>query len=299
VFKVRREGVHGVLRIPPPGAPADRDRGILREWRILSALDGSEVPHSKPLGVCQDSSVLGRPFYLMGYVDGWSLSHTEGFPQPFKDDPEALAGVAFAMVEGVAQLGGLDWQARGLDGLGRPDGFHQRQVERWSAFLDRVRGRVLPGFDTAAAWLAEHQPLDFVPGLMHGDYGFANTMFGPEPPARLAAIIDWEMGTIGDPKLDLAWALHSWPTLASPATDGHLAGMPAREHLLAHYAQLSGRQVDDFDYYLVLAKWKLGVVLEQGYQRAGDDVKLQAFGPMVLELMRDAAEIAESSDYRG
>ena len=140
---------------------------------------------------------------------------------------------------------------------------------------------------------------------MHGDYQFANVMFRHGGPARLAAIVDWEMGTVGDPKLDLAWVLQSWPeddrrATAATAFPGYvdLSGMPSRSELLARYAEVSGRQVDDIDYYVILAKWKLAIVLEQGFQRAGDDAKLQAFGPVVLELMRGAAELAETSGYR-
>ena len=126
-------------------------------------------------------------------------------------------------------------------------------------------------------------------------------MFRHGAPARLAAIVDWEMGTVGDPKLDLGWVMQSWPEDTSVSTDGYvdLMGMPSREEMLARYASVSGRQVDDIDYYCVLARWKLAVVLEQGYQRAGDDVKLQSFGPIVLDLMKSAADLASSSGYQG
>ncbi len=138
---------------------------------------------------------------------------------------------------------------------------------------------------------------------MHGDYQFANVMFEDGAPAKLAALIDWEMGTVGDPKLDLGWVVQSWPadTMAVEAeTAGYanMYGMPSRDEVVAHYAEVSGRQVDDIDYYIVLAKWKLAVVLEQGYQRRGDDAKLDAFGPIVLDLMQGAADLAESSRLR-
>ena len=155
----------------------------------------------------------------------------------------------------------------------------------------------------ATDWLRAHQPLDFIPGLMHGDYQFANVMYRHGAPAQLAAIVDWEMGTVGDPKLDLGWMVQGWPEdpmrrmRAASATSTCAACRPATE-VLAHYAKVSGRQVDDIDYYLVLAKWKLAIVLEQGFQRAGDDEKLLAFGPVVTELMRSAADLAESTDYR-
>ena len=138
---------------------------------------------------------------------------------------------------------------------------------------------------------------------MHGDYQFANVMYRHGGPAQLAAIVDWEMGTVGDPKLDLGWVVNSWPedTSEGKGTVGgyvDMTGMPSKSQVLAHYAEVSGRQVDDIAYYEILAKWKLGVVLEQGFQRAGDDIKLQAFGPVVLDLMRDAGELAATTDYR-
>jgi aminoglycoside phosphotransferase (APT) family kinase protein len=303
IYEVERGALHAALRIPPEGAPAARDRGILREWRITLALDGTEVPHTPAIAACEDAAVLGRPFYLMGFVDGWSPMQSDGWPPPFDTDLEARRGLAFQLVEGIALLSRIDWRAKGLHDLGRPDGFHERQVDRWTTFLERIKGRELPGFDVAAAWLRAHRPIDYIPGLMHGDYQFANVMYRHGAPARLAAIVDWEMGTVGDPKLDLGWVAHAWPEDDREVEDGFsyvdMRGMPSRAEILARYAEVSGRQVDDIDYYMILAKWKLGVVLEQGFQRAGGDEKLQAFGPIVLDLMRAAAELAESSHYDG
>jgi aminoglycoside phosphotransferase (APT) family kinase protein len=304
IYEIRRGELHGAIRIPPPTAPESRDDGILREWRIIDALEGTDVPHTAAIGVCTDKSVLGRTFYMMGFVDGWSPMETgRRWPEPFNSDLGARKGLAYQLVEGIALLGNVDWKAKGLQDLGRPDGFHERQVDRWTAFLERIKGRELPGFDEAADWLRKHRPIDFIPGLMHGDYQFANVMFKHGAPARLAALIDWEMGTVGDPKLDLGWVLQSWPKDTNdPALTGagyaDLYAMPDKEQLAQHYADVSGRQVDDLDYYIILARWKLGVVLEQGYQRAGpDDEKLQAFGPIVLNLMKEAAELAETTDY--
>jgi aminoglycoside phosphotransferase (APT) family kinase protein len=304
IYEIRRGELHGAIRIPPPTAPDSRDAGILREWRIIEALDGTDVPHTPAIAVCEDKSVLGRSFYVMGFVDGWSpMNLDRHWPPPFDTDLEARKGLAYQLVKGIALLGNVDWRAKGLSDLGRPDGFHERQVERWTAFLERIKGRELPGFDVAAAWLSQHRPIDFIPGLMHGDYQFANVMFKHGAPARLAALVDWEMGTVGDPKLDLGWVIQSWPDdtndpSLSGASYADMYAMPSKEQLVQHYANISGRQVDDIDYYVILARWKLGVVLEQGYQRAGDDEKLQAFGPIVLRLMEEAAELAESTDYR-
>lgn len=301
IFEIRRGDLHGALRIPPPEAPESRDEGIMREYRIIEALDGTDVPHTEAIASCTDTSVLGRAFYVMGFVDGWSpIDHGNPWPAPFDTDVEARGGLAYQLVEGVALMSKVDWKARGLGDLGRPDGYHERQVERWTRFLDRIKGRELPGFDEASAWLRAHRPIDYVPGLMHGDYQFANVMFQHGGTARLAAIIDWEMGTIGDPKLDLGWVLQGWPEDTDAPTGGgyvDLDRMPSTDQLLDHFATTSGSQVDDIDYYLVLARWKLAVVLEQGFQRADSDPKLNAFGPIVLDLMARAADLADSTDY--
>jgi aminoglycoside phosphotransferase (APT) family kinase protein len=255
--------------------------------------------------VCDDVSVLGRPFYLMGFVDGWSpVDQHAKWPEPFNSDLDARPGLSYQLAEGIALLSKVDWKAKGLGDLGRPDGFHERQVDRWTSFFERIKGREVDGLEVATAWLRDRRPLDFIPGLMHGDYQFANVMYRHGAPARLAALVDWEMGTVGDPKLDLAWMVQSWPSDTANPEDSEMGyvdmrGMPTRDQVVAHYAEVSGRQVDDLDYYLVLAKWKLAIVLEQGFQRAGDDEKLLAFGPVVSELMASAAELAESTDYRG
>ena len=299
IYQVRRGDLHAALRMPPPGAPPDRDKGILREWRIIEALDGTDVPHTEAVGYCGDAAVAGRPFYLMGWVDGWSPMALEGgrWPEPF-DSVEQKRALAFELIRGIALLSKVDWRAKGLQDLGRPEGFHERQVDRWTAFLERIRKREIPGFEAAAAWLRAHRPLDYTPGLMHGDYQFANVMYQHGAPARLAAIVDWEMGTVGDPKLDLAWVVQGWPEDTSEA-EGYvdMVDMPSRSEMLEHYSKTSGRQVDDIDYYVILAKFKLAIVLEQGFQRAGDDEKLLAFGPIVLDSMQGAAELAETTPY--
>jgi aminoglycoside phosphotransferase (APT) family kinase protein len=306
IYELERGDLHCVIRVPPPYAPPDRDNGILREWRIVEALDGTDVPHTAAVAVCEDPSVVGRTFYLMGFIDGWSPMGMEGkrWPAPFDTDLEARAGLGYQLAEGIALLSRVDWQAKGLQDLGRPEGFHDRQVERWTRFFERIKGRDLPGIDVASEWLRTHRPLDYVPGLMHGDYQFANVMYEHGAPARLAALVDWEMGTVGDPKLDLGWMVQSWPedTSALEASESgyvDMRGMPSRDQVLAHYAEVSGRQVDDVGYYVILAKWKLAIVLEQGFQRAADDEKLLAFGPIVLDLMKDAADLAETTTYKG
>src|SRR5689334_7643345 len=175
IYEIRRGDLHCALRIPPPSAPAGRDEGIRREWRIIEALTGTNVPCTDAVAECGDSSVLGRPFYLMGFVDGWSPMDQHGkWPEPFDSDMGTRPGLSYQLAEGIALLSKVDWRAKGLQDLGRPDGFHERQVDRWTGFLERIKKRELPGLEVATAWLRAHKPLDFIPGLMHGDYQFAN-----------------------------------------------------------------------------------------------------------------------------
>src|SRR5436309_15011400 len=177
----------------------------------------------------------------MGFVDGWSpmdkLEDKKG-PAPFDADLDARAGLGYQLAEGIALLSKVDWQAKGLQDLGRPDGFHERQVDRWTSFFENVKGRELDGMDVASAWLRAHRPIDYIPGLMHGDYQFANVMFRDGAPARLAAIVDWEMGTVGDPKLDLGWVMQSWPEDGDGGVGGYvdMTGMPSSGQVLGHDA---------------------------------------------------------------
>lgn len=294
---IERGGRTMVMRRPPATAVDDRLEGIRREHRLVKALRGAEVPHAQYIAGSDDADLLGTPFYLMAAIDGWSPADLGGWAEPFDSDLSLRPGLAFELVRGAALLSKVDWQARGLEGFGRPDNFHDRQVDRWLAFLERIKCRDLPGLDEAAAWLRSHRPRRWEPGVMHGDYQFANVMYRHDAPAELAAIIDWEMTTIGDPLLDLGWVLISWP----PEGDDmdhyvDLTGMPPRDDLLAYYEQVSGRPTDDIDYYVILARFKLGIVLEQSYSRflagAGVDPKVEAFGPLVEELIRKAASLA-------
>ena len=301
ILELRRGDARMVLRRPPAELPEGRNETMLREFRVLSALAGTDVPHARVLGACDDPSVLGAFFYVMDYVDGWSPIGVDGWPAPFDEDLVARRGLAFELVDGIAALSRVDWQARGLDGFGRPEGFHERQVDRWLSHLSRFKFRDIPGLDAAAEWLRAHRPSKYEPGILHGDYQFANVMYRHGAPARLAAIVDWEMATVGDPLLDLGWVVMGWPD--DPAEAGSLGyvdytGMPARDEIVTRYAEHSGRAVDELDYYVILARFKMAVVLEGGYARwvkgEAANEKMEAFGPVVLDMAARAAELAAS-----
>ncbi|MBV8863293.1 MAG: phosphotransferase family protein [Mycobacterium sp.] len=300
LYLIQRGNERMVLRMPGTRADAARIEGLLREIRLVRALRGTDVPHAELIAANDAGELLGMPFYVMRAIDGWSPMDG-GWEAPFDTDLKARQELAFQLVEGAAKLGRVDWRAQGLEGFGRPDGFHERQVDRWLAFLAAYKVRDLPGLDAAADWLRRNRPDHYTPGIMHGDYQFANVMFAHGGPARLAAIVDWEMTTVGDPLLDLAWCLLGYDG-ENPREDGFyldMKGMPARSELLEHYEEVSGQTCENIDYYLVLANWKLGIVLEKTYAagvRTGKvDPKIQdAFGAMIPQLIATAAELTRS-----
>jgi aminoglycoside phosphotransferase (APT) family kinase protein len=305
IFEVRRGGRRMVLRRPPRVVPDGRNDTMLREYRVLHALNGTDVPHPEALGACQDPGVVGSAFYMMELVDGWSpMSMGRVWPEPFRSDLEARAGLAYQLIDGIARLAKVDWRARGLEGFGRPEGFHERQVDRWFSHLSSFQFREIPGLDVAGEWLREHKPRWWEPGILHGDYQFANVMFAHGAPARLAAIVDWEMATVGDPLLDLGWVMMGWPNADEDRGGGYvdMEGMPDRGDLLEYYSRQSGRPVDDIDYYIILARFKIAIVLEGGYARAvrgdADNPKTAAFGPVVIDMAAKAAELARTTTLR-
>lgn len=299
IFEIRRGDARMALRRPPRVVPKGRNDIMLREHRVIHALRDSDVPHPHALGVCEDTSVLGCCFYVMEYLDGWTPMGD--LPPPFDADPEARAGLATELVDAIAKLGQVDWSAAGLEGFGKPEGFLDRQVDRWLAHLEKIRIREIPGLDAAGEWLRRHTPRHFEPGIIHGDYQFANVMFHPGAPARMAAIVDWEMATVGDPLLDLAWVLMEWPDPDEDRSQGYVdyTGMPSRAELIERYAKASGLDVSAMDYYVVLARFKMACVLEAGYARyvqgGADNPKMAMFGDVVLDMGRKAAELAARS----
>jgi aminoglycoside phosphotransferase (APT) family kinase protein len=307
LYELRRGENRMALRRPPNIVPEGRNATMLREYRVLKALADTDVPHPRVLAVCDDHSVAGASFYVMELVDGWSPMQLEGgqWPAPFDTDTDARRGLAFELIEGIARLARVDWKARGLEGFGKPDGFHERQVDRWLAHLAAFQFREIPGLDEAAAWLRAHKPSSYTPGLIHGDYQFANVMFRHGAPARLAAIVDWEMATVGDPLLDLGWVAMGWPADDHDGeANGYVdyRGMPRLSELLDHYSTVSGRPVDEIDYYVILARFKMAVVLEGGYARVvagtADNPKMEAFGRVVLDMAAKAAELAATTPLR-
>jgi aminoglycoside phosphotransferase (APT) family kinase protein len=259
MFVVERGAARWVLRRPTRVAVERANEGMRREFRMLAALAGTDVPHPEVVALCEDHSVLGCTFYLMERVQG-----VNPFPLPavFETD-DRRAEVAYSMVEALGRLHSVDWLAAGIGDLGHPEGFHQRQVDRWSRQLASSEGRELPGLEAVTAWLGSHLPDDFAPTIMHGDYHMLNVLIAPEPPGRVVAILDWETATIGDPLLDLAGFCEVWcPVAGGPE-------WPSRTELLERYRVVRGLgALGDLTYYEVLYNFRLAVLLEGIFQRS-------------------------------
>lgn len=273
LLKFCRAGRSYVLRRPPPVLRANSNETMRREARMLAALKGTNVPHPELIAACQDEGVLGAAFYLMQPIDGYNPS--TGLPEPFASSPQLRHQMGLSLVDGIAALGALDYVAVGLAGLGKPDNYLERQVGRWKAQLENYAEfpewdglKDLPDIDGVSRWLEEHRPRTFAPGIIHGDYHLANVMYRFDAP-RLAAIVDWELTTIGDPLLDLGWLLATWPEdEASAVTVTPWEGFPSADELVSHYAKQTTRDLSQIHWYGVLACYKLGIILEGTYARA-------------------------------
>src|SRR5262249_38478221 len=238
--------------------------------RVLSALAGTGVPIPRLVVAEPDASVLGSVFYVMEPVDGFNAS--VGLP-PSHSNSEVRQAMGFAAVDALLALGAGDADRVGLGDLGKPEGFLDRQVPQWLATLDEYAaldgypGHQLPRVDEIANWLTQHQPPTFLPGIMHGDFHLANLMYRNDGP-QVAAIVDWEMCTLGDPLLDLGWLLTTWPQEGAIGPFGELDDLPTRTELVAHYAEAGQRSVEHARWYAVMASFKLAIVLEGTHARA-------------------------------
>ncbi len=272
LLKFRRGERAFVLRRPPPHKRANSDETMRREARVLGALAGTDVPHPELIAAEPDESVIGAAFYLMEPIDGFNV--TLGLPPAFAGDPAAEQAMGLSMADAIAALGRLDPTERGIADLGKWEGWGERQVPRWRKQLDSYReldgypGPDIPGVDEVAAWLEANRPDDLRPGIIHGDFHFANVLIHPTEP-RVAAIVDWELATIGDPLLDLGHLLACWPNqragVITPIAAAHL---PTTDEIVARYGEGSDRDLSAVTWFRVLACYRLGLILEGTHARA-------------------------------
>jgi aminoglycoside phosphotransferase (APT) family kinase protein len=263
-----------VLRRPPAAAISGTAHSMEREHRILRALAGTPVPVPRPVAYCADPDVTGAPFLVMEHVAGVSL--TDQLPDDYGSGPDAVRRLGEQMIDALAALHSIDYERLGLADFGRPEGFLERQVSRWSRQYESYAVRDLPRFGDLAKWLEANRPPAGPAGVLHGDFHLDNCLFSPHEP-RLLAVIDWEMATVGDPLIDVGLALAFWgrrplEACAMPRIQGvtRVDGAPTREELAARYAARSGRSVRHLRYYMSLAFWKLAAIVEGAYAQLLD-----------------------------
>jgi aminoglycoside phosphotransferase (APT) family kinase protein len=299
-YLIRRGDEEWVLRRPPrpPLPPSAHD--VLREARLLTAVDGQTIRTPRVLLACDDEAVIGAPFYVMEKVEGDVV--TSALP-PALDEPAERARIAAELIDALVEIHAVDWRACGLEGYGKPTGYLERQLRRFSGLWEHNKTREVPELDAATAWLTAHRPESGAATIVHGDYRLGNTMLAPGAPARLVAIFDWELATIGDPLADVGYFTATYAAPGDPETTlfslnrvTTLEGFPSREQLIARYEERSGRSMSDVRWYQTLALWKSAVFLEGSYKRllAGttDDPFFRLLDEGVPEIARHALAIA-------
>jgi aminoglycoside phosphotransferase (APT) family kinase protein len=291
-----------VLRRPPrpPLPPSAHD--VLREARLLRALAPAGVRVPGVLAIGDDEAIIGAPFYVMEYLEGSVV--TDEIPAAL-DTPQERRRMADGLVDALVEVHAVDPRAPGLDGFGKPTGYLERQLRRWTGLWEHNRTRELEDFDAAGRWLAEHLPESPPSTVVHGDYRLGNVMFADAAPARLVGVFDWEMATIGDPLSDVGYLLMTWSEPEDPDHHFELApvtrreGFPSRDELVARYEERSGRSIPDIRWYVVLALWKATVFMEGNYRRAlegrTDDPYLKGFGDGVAELAARARALSREA----
>ena len=293
-----------VLRRPPrpPLPPSAHD--VLREARLLRALSDTPARVPNVLAVCEAEEVIGSPFYVMERIQGEVM--VTSIPEEL-DVPEQRRRIAEELLDSLVEIHAVDWRAVGLEDFGKPTGYLQRQLRRFTGLWEVNKTREIPAVERVGGWLAENVPSSGPATIVHGDYRLGNTIFAPRAPARLEAVLDWEMATIGDPLADLGYLCMMWTERDDPPGGLREAlgaitrreGFPTRAQLIERYEQCTGRSMQDLRWYTTLAVWKSIVFMEGNYKRAiagtTDDPYLKQFGDGVLELARQAEAVAYGS----
>jgi aminoglycoside phosphotransferase (APT) family kinase protein len=301
-FLVRRGDARVVLRRPPrpPLPPSAHD--VLREARLLRALESTPVRVPRVLAE-DDGSVLGVPFYLMEEMHGSVI--TSEIPEPL-DSAAERRRIAEDLVDALVDIHAVDWRACGLEGYGKPTGYLERQLRRFTGLWEFNKTRELPVVEEVGEWLASNLPASPESTIVHGDYRLGNVMVADDTPGRLVAIFDWELSTIGDPLADVGYLTVTWAQADDPADVSFSSlsaatrreGFLTRDELTARYEERSGRSVSALNWYQALALWKAAVFMEGNYKRftmgASDDQYLALFDQGVPALAEKAREVALS-----
>jgi aminoglycoside phosphotransferase (APT) family kinase protein len=261
-----------VVRCPPPPPLPPGAHDVLREATLIRALAGSPVPVPEVLATAEAGEVIEAPFFVMSFVAGPVA--TTATP-PALSSPADRRHLGEALIDTLAALHTVDWRAAGLASLGHPEGFNARHLRRMARLVAGANGQLPAGFAGLAGWLEAHVPPESGASIVHNDYRLGNLILAPGPPARIAAVLDWELATVGDPLFDLGYFLTSYPAAGEPLTPtGAMGtavlepGYPRREELAGRYAAATGQDLSQLAWYMTMALWKLAVLYEYGRRRA-------------------------------
>jgi aminoglycoside phosphotransferase (APT) family kinase protein len=304
VFAIDRGTCRWVLRRAPRHASSATAHDVLREFRILDAIKDEPVRIARPVVACDDDAVFGAPFYVMDRIAGTPI--LQRVPAAWAAAPQTHGRALEELIDALIAIHAVDWQACGLADMAPKPDYLSRQLTRWLTQLDSYGGRDLPAAHQIGRWLDSHRPDDQPSALCHGDYKLDNVLFGPDAPPQLLAVVDWEMAAIGDPLVDLAWALIFHP---GPEGTLHLGmgkeptfaveHLPDRAALIKRYADGSGRETRAIGWYDVFARWKLAIVLEGSYakfQRGLSDKPMhEYFGSQADLLLGSAVALIEGT----
>lgn len=294
-----------VLRRPPFGNQVKSAHDMGREYRVLSRLCQVYSLAPRPYIYCEDESVLGAPFYVMERRHGVVIRRT--LPQGLTLDPPTLRRLCEALIDGLAELHGLDYKAAGLGDLGKPEGFVERQVTGWTKRYRAAQTEDVPAMEHIGRWLADSMPQESGAALIHNDYKFDNLLLDADNLARVVAVLDWEMATVGDPLMDLGTTISYWVQADDPPGFQSFAfgptnqpGALARRELVERYAAKTGRDVSHMLYYYCFGLFKVAVIVQQIYVRYvkgfTKDERFARLNEQVAELAAAAVRAAERGE---
>jgi aminoglycoside phosphotransferase (APT) family kinase protein len=295
-----------VLRRPPFGNQVKTAHDMGREFRVLSRLSKVYPPAPAPYLYCEDESVLGAPFYVMERRHGIVLRKL--LPRGFQLGPETMRRLSAALIDNLARLHTLDYQAAGLGDLGKPAGYVQRQVAGWTERYRKAQTEDVPAVDQLAQWLAQNRPPERGAALIHNDYKFDNLLLDPRDLPRIVAVLDWEMATIGDPLMDLGTSIAYWveagdPRLLQAFVVGPTAfpGSLTRRELVERYQAKTGFDVSNMLYYYCFGLFKTAVIIQQIYARYARgftrDERFAQMNQIVAKMSKGAVEAAEAGKF--
>jgi aminoglycoside phosphotransferase (APT) family kinase protein len=264
---VGADGTKYVLRRPPTGAVLATAHDMAREHRIIAAVGKTSVPVPPALGLCTDDEVNGAPFYVMGFVDGVVLDSVD---KGAALTPDVRRSLGLDIIDVLADLHAIDVDEVGLGDLAKREGYVERQVKRWSTQWEKSKTRELPAVEEVARLLAERMPVQQGVSIAHGDYRFGNCL-SDTANGKIAAVLDWELCTLGDPLADVGYLGVYWADPGKPQIRPNdptgLEGFPSYNDLLERYATRTGRDLAEIQYYVAFGSWRLAVISEGVYAR--------------------------------